>query len=75
MTPWHGVVGRQGKEEAAGAPTAVAVESEKERWGLDEKNHWCIVCAALLFSLMFPLLSADEAVSGNHACTEEPQRR
>lgn len=28
--------------------------------GLDEKKHWCVDCAALLFSLMFPLLSAVE---------------
>lgn len=46
----------------------------KER-GLDEKEHWCVDCAALLFSLMFPLLSAVGAVSGNHACSEELQRR
>lgn len=42
---------------------------------LDEKKHWCVDCAALLFSLMFPLLSAVGAVSGNHACSEELRRR
>lgn len=44
-------------------------------WELDEKKHWCVDCAALLFSLMFPLLSAVGAVSGNHARGEELQRR
>lgn len=44
------------------------------RGGLDEKKHWCVDCAAL-FSLMFPLLSAVGAVSGNHACSEELRRR
>lgn len=38
--------------------------------GVDEKKSWCLSSAALLFSLMFPLLSAVGAVSSNHTHSE-----
>lgn len=38
--------------------------------GVDEKKRWCLSSAALLFSLMFPLLSAVGVVSSNHTHSE-----
>lgn len=54
--------GIEGSCWSAGGGGVWEGEAAGVRWwgvgGLDEKKHWCVDRAALLFSLMFPLLSA-----------------